>query len=75
VAIGTFQRFIIGGGPIFGYRSGGTLQTDVGAVVLAGVSIPIARGLALNLAAPVTALFARRVTVSVGIAIGVAKVF
>jgi hypothetical protein len=75
VAIGTFQHFIIGGGPIVGYRSGGKLQTDVGAVVLAGASIPIARGLALNLAAPVTALFARRVTVSVGVAVGVSKVF
>ena len=75
VAIGTFQHFIIGGGPIVGYRSGGKLQTDVGVVALAGASIPIARGLALNLAAPVTALFARRVTVSVGVAVGVSKVF
>jgi hypothetical protein len=75
VAIGTFQHFIIGGGPIVGYRSGGKLQTDVGAVALTGASIPIARGLALNLAAPVTALFARRVTVSVGVAVGVSKVF
>jgi hypothetical protein len=75
VAIGTFQHFIIGGGPIIGYRSGGTFQTDVGAVVLAGASIPIARGLALNVAAPVTALFARPVTVSVGAAVGLAKVF
>jgi hypothetical protein len=75
VAIGTFQHFIIGGGPILGYRSGGKLQTDVGAVALAGASIPIARGLALNVAAPVTALFARRVTVSVGVAVGVSKVF
>ena len=75
VAIGTFQHFIIGGGPIFGYRSGGKRQSDVGAVVLSGASIPIARGLALNLAAPVTALFARRVTVSLGVAVGVSKVF
>jgi hypothetical protein len=75
VAIGTFQHFIIGGGPIIGYRSAGTLQIDVGAVVLTGASIPIAKGLALNLAAPITALFARRVTVSVGVAVGVAKVF
>jgi hypothetical protein len=75
VAIGTFQHFIIGGGPIVGYRSGGKLQTDVGAVALAGASIPIARGLALNLAAPVTALFSRRATVSVGVAVGVSKVF
>ena len=75
VAIGTFEHFIIGGGPIIGYRSGGTLQSDVGAVVLTGASIPIARGLALNIVAPVTALFARRVTVSVGVAVGLAKVF
>jgi hypothetical protein len=75
VAIRTFQHFIIGGGPVVGYRSGGKLQSDVGAVALAGASIPIARGLALNLAAPVTALFARRVTVSVGVAVGVSKVF
>jgi hypothetical protein len=75
IAIGTFQHFIIGGGPIVGYRAGGKRQTDVGAVVLSGASIPIARGLALNLAAPVTALFAHRVTVSVGVAVGVSKVF
>ena len=75
IAIGTFQHFIIGGGPIVGYRSAGKRQTDVGAVVLSGASIPIARGLALNLAAPVTALFAHRVTVSVGVAVGVSKVF
>jgi hypothetical protein len=75
VAIGTFQHFIIGGGPIFGYRSGGKHQSDVGAVVLSGASIPIARGLAVNLAAPVTALFARRLTVSLGVAVGVSKVF
>jgi hypothetical protein len=29
----------------------------------------------LNIAAPVTALFVHRVTVSVGVAVGVAKVF
>jgi hypothetical protein len=75
IAIGTFQHFIIGGGPIVGYRSGGELQSDLGAIALAGASIPIARGLALNLAAPVTALFVRRVTVSVGVAVGVSKVF
>jgi len=31
--------------------------------------------LALNVVAPTTALFVRRVTVSVGVAVGVAKVF
>jgi hypothetical protein len=66
---------IIGGGPIVGYRSGGTYQSDVGAVVLAGASIPLRKGLALNIVAPTTALLARRVTVSVGVAVGVAKVF
>jgi len=75
VAIGTFDHFIIGGGPIIGYRSGGKTRTDVGAVVLSGASIPLGRGLALNIAVPTTALFARRVTVSVGAAVGVSKVF
>jgi hypothetical protein len=75
VAIGTFEHVIIGGGPIIGYRSGGTYQSDVGAVVLAGASIPLREGLALNIVAPTTALLARRVTVSVGVAVGVAKVF
>jgi hypothetical protein len=75
IAIGTFEHLIIGGGPIIGYRSGGQHQSDVGAVVLSGASIPLGKGLALNIAAPITAVFVRRVTVSVGIAVGVAKVF
>jgi hypothetical protein len=75
VAIGTFNHFIVGGGPIIGYRSGGNVQSDVGMVILTGTSIPIRSGLALNLATPVTAMFARRVTVSVGVAVGVSKVF
>jgi len=75
VAIGTFEHVIIGGGPIIGYRSGGRRQSDVGAVVLSGASIPLKKGLALNVVAPTTALFARRFTVSVGVALGVAKVF
>jgi hypothetical protein len=75
IAIGTLNHLIIGGGPIIGYRSGGKRQTDFGAVVLSGASIPLRKGLALNLAAPVTALFTHRITVSVGVAVGVAKVF
>jgi hypothetical protein len=75
VAIGTFDHVIIGGGPIIGYRSGGKRQSDVGVVVLSGASIPLRKGLALNIVAPTTALFVRRVTVSVGVAVGVAKVF
>jgi len=75
VAIGTFEHVIIGGGPIIGYRSGGKRQSDVGAVILSGASIHLRKGLALNVVAPTTALFVRRVTVSVGVAIGVAKVF
>jgi len=75
LAIGTFDHFIVGGGPIIGYRSGGNVQSDVGMVILTGASIPIRRGLALNLVTPVTAMFARRVTASVGVAVGVAKVF
>ena len=75
IAIGTFEHVIIGGGPIVGYRSAGKRQSDIGAVVLSGASIPLRRGLALNIAAPITALFERRVTVSVGVAVGVAKVF
>jgi len=75
IAIGTFDHVIIGGGPIIGYRSAGKLQSDVGAVVLTGASIPLRRGLALNIVAPTMALFERRVTVSAGIAVGVAKVF
>jgi hypothetical protein len=43
VAIGTFGHFIIGGGPIIGYRSGGNVQSDVGMVLLTGASIPIRR--------------------------------
>ena len=75
VAIGTFEHVIIGGGPIIAYRSGGKGQSDVGAVVLSGASIPLRKGLALNIVAPTTALFVRRVNVSVGVAVGVAKVF
>jgi hypothetical protein len=75
VAIGTFNHFIVGGGPIVGYRSGGKTQTDIGLVLLSGASIPLAPGLALNIVAPMTALFARRTTVSAGAAIGVSKVF
>jgi len=75
IAIGTFEHLIIGGGPLIGYRSGGKRQSDVGAVVLLGASIPLKKGLALNVVAPTTALFVRRVTVSVGVAVGVAKVF
>jgi hypothetical protein len=75
IAIGTFDHFMLGGGPIFGYRSGGKYQSDVGVVVLSGASIPLRKGLALNIVAPTTALFTRRVTVSVGVAVGVAKVF
>jgi hypothetical protein len=75
VAIGTFDHFIIGGGPIIGYRSGGNVRSDVGMVILTGASIPIDRRLALNLVTPVTAMFARRVTASVGVAVGVSKVF
>src|SRR5262245_10289401 len=75
VVIGTFEHVTIGGGPIIGYRSGGKWQSDVGVVVLSGASIPLRKGLALNIVAPTTALFVRRVTVSVGVAAGVAKVF
>jgi hypothetical protein len=75
VAIGTFEHVIIGGGPIIGYRSIGKYQSDGGAVVLSGASLPLRRGFALNIALPVTALFARRATVSVAVAVGVAKVF
>lgn len=75
VAIATLNHFIIGGGPILGYRSGGKSQSDIGAVVLSGASIPIKKGLALNIATPVTAMFARRVTASVSVAAGISKVF
>jgi hypothetical protein len=75
IVIGTFGHFIIGGGPLFGYRSGGRQQTDAGAVVLSGASIPIGKGVALNIVAPVTGLVMRRRTVSVGVAVGMAKVF
>jgi len=75
IAIGTFDHVIIGGGPIVGYRSAGKQQSDFGAVVLSGASIPLKKGLALNVVAPATALFVHRVTVSVGVAVGVAKVF
>jgi len=75
VAIGTFNHFIIGGGPIIGYRSGGTFQSDIGAVVLTGASIPIRKGLALNIVTPVTAMFAHRTTASAGVAVGVSKIF
>ena len=75
IAIGTFGQFIIGSGPLIGYRSGGRHQADAGVVVLSGASIPIRKGLSLNIVAPVTALFMHRRTVSIGVAAGVAKVF
>lgn len=75
IAIGTFGHFVIGGGPLIGYRSGGRHRADAGAVVLAGASIPVRRGLSLNIVAPVSGLFVHRTTVSMGVAAGVAKVF
>lgn len=75
IAIGTFGHFVIGSGPLIGYRSGGRHQADAGVVVLSGASIPVKKGLSLNIVAPVTALFMHRRTVSVGVAAGVAKVF
>jgi hypothetical protein len=75
IAIGTFGHFIMGSGPLIGYRSGGRHQADAGVVVLSGASIPVRKGLSLNIVAPVTALFMQRRTVSVGVAAGVAKVF
>src|SRR5262245_29210678 len=75
IGIATLDHLIVGGGPILGYRSGGKFQSDIGMVLLTGASIPIRNGLALNIATPVTAMFARRVTVSAAVAIGVAKVF
>lgn len=75
IAIGTFGHFVIGGGPLMGYRSGGKHRADAGAIALSGVSIPLKRGLALNIAAPVSALLVHRATVSVAVAAGVAKVF
>ena len=75
IAIGTFGHFIIGSGPLIGYRSAGRHQADAGVVVLSGASIPVRRGLSLNIVAPVTALFMHRRTVSIAVAAGVAKVF
>jgi hypothetical protein len=75
IAIGTFGRFVIGSGPLIGYRSAGRQQADAGVVVLSGASIPVRKGLSLNIVAPVTALFMHRRTVSVAVAAGVAKVF
>lgn len=75
VAIGTFGHLVIGGGPIVGYRSGGEGEADVGAVMLSGASIPLGKGVALNVVMPLSALFMRRTTVSVGVAVGIAKVF
>jgi hypothetical protein len=75
IAIGTFDHFVIGGGPIIGYRSGGKYQSDAGVVVLSGASIPLRKGLALNIATPVSSIFVHRRTVSVAVAAGVAKVF
>ena len=75
VAVATFPHAIIGGGPLLGYRSLGQYQSDAGAVVIFGASIPLRKGLALHVVAPTTALFRRRTTVAVGVALGVAKVF
>jgi hypothetical protein len=75
VAVATFPHAIIGGGPLLGYRSLGQYQSDAGAVVIFGASIPLRKGLALHVVAPTTALFRRRTTVAVGVAVGVAKVF
>jgi hypothetical protein len=75
IAIGTFGHFVIGSGPLIGYRSAGRHQADAGVVVLSGASIPVRKGLSLNIVVPVTALFMHRRTVSVAVAAGVAKVF
>jgi hypothetical protein len=44
-------------------------------VVLTGASIPVRKGLSVNIVTPVSALFMHRTTVSVGMAVGIAKVF
>src|SRR5262245_49307218 len=75
VAIATPGRLIVGGGPIIAYRSGGTFQSDIGAVLLVGASVPVRKGIALNIVMPITGMFARRVTTSAAVAIGVAKIF
>jgi hypothetical protein len=75
VAIGTLNHFIIGGGPLFEYRATGRWQSNVGAVILTGASIPVRKGLAVNIAVPVTTVFTHRSTASVGVAAGLAKVF
>lgn len=75
VAIATPGRLIVGGGPILAYRSGGTFQSDIGAVLLVGASVPVRKGIALNIVMPITGMFARRVTTSAAVAIGVAKIF
>jgi hypothetical protein len=75
IAFGTFGRFVIGGGPLIGYRSAGRRQRDAGMVVLTGASIPVRKGLSVNIVTPVSALFMHRTTVSVGMAVGIAKVF
>lgn len=75
IAIGTFGHFIVGGGPLFGYRAGGKAQSDAGAIVLSGLSIPVKKGLAFNVAVPVPMLFTHRKSVSVAVAAGVSKVF
>jgi hypothetical protein len=51
IAIGTFGRFVIGSGPLLGYRSGGRQQADAGMVVLSAASIPVRKGLSLNIVA------------------------
>jgi hypothetical protein len=75
IAMGTFHHLVVGGGPILAYRSGGTYRVDPGLVVLPGASLPLGSGFALNVVAPVTAVFANRVALSFGVGVGVAKVF
>jgi hypothetical protein len=75
IAMGTFGHFVIGGGPIVAYRSGGKQQADAGAVLLPGVSLPLGRGFALNIVAPTSVLLMNRRAASLGVAVGVAKVF
>jgi hypothetical protein len=75
IAIATPGHFIIGSGPLIGYRSAGRQQADAGMVVLSGASIPVKKGLSVNIVAPVTALFMHRRTLSVGVAAGFARVF
>jgi hypothetical protein len=75
IVTATFGRFQIGAGPIFAYRTGGTNQLDLGAIVIPALAFPIEPGLSFNVALPMPIISSRRIAALPGVAVGLGLVF